>query len=161
VIPGVFAPEDKENVYGMLKGDVKIAGIQFGPEDAWKFFTERVHQNLRIVFCQSASGDTFRIRAHRFPALVNSMTIDWFHRWLDDTLYSVVKSFLSDADLDDNDPEVAVQFIANPHLRVIQVPVDYSEAELRYNYATPKWFLELISVFKAMLENTCLTIINN
>jgi dynein heavy chain len=34
VIPDVFAPEDKENVYGMIKGDVKIAGIQFGPEDA-------------------------------------------------------------------------------------------------------------------------------
>jgi dynein heavy chain len=161
VIPDVFAPEDKENVYGMIKGDMKIAGIQFGPEDAWKFFTERVRQYLRIVFCQSPSGDTFRIRARRFPALVNCMIIDWFHPWPDDALYSVAKSFLSDADLDDNDPEIAVQFIANAHSRVIQVSVDYLEAERRHNYATPKSYLELISLFKVMLEKTRTTIINN
>jgi dynein heavy chain len=63
VIPDVFAPEDKENVYGMIKGNVKIAGIQFGPEDAWKFFTEHVRQYLCIVFCQSPSCDMFRIHA--------------------------------------------------------------------------------------------------
>jgi hypothetical protein len=79
----MFLLQTAENVYGMIKVDVKIAGIQFGPEDAWKFFTERVRQDLRIVFCQSASGDTFRIHARRFPALVNSMIIDWFYRWLD------------------------------------------------------------------------------
>jgi dynein heavy chain len=84
VIPDVFAPEDKENVYGMIKGDIKIASIQFGPEDAWKFFIERVRQYLRIVFCQSPSGDTFCIRAHRLPALVNCMIIDWFHPWPDE-----------------------------------------------------------------------------
>jgi dynein heavy chain len=89
------------------------------------------------------------------------MIIDWFHRWLDDTLYSVAKGFLSDVDPDNSDPEVAVQFIANAYSRVIQVSVDYLEAELRSNYATPKWFLELISLFKAMFENTGLPIINN
>jgi hypothetical protein len=67
----------------------------------------------------------------------------------------------ADAGLDDNDPEDAVQFIANAHSRVIQVSVDYLEAELRYNYATPKWFLELILLYKAMLENIRPTIINN
>jgi dynein heavy chain len=79
VIPDVFALEDKENVYGMIKGDMEIADIQFGPEDAWKFFTERVRQYLRIVLCQSPSGDTFRIRARWFSALVSCMIIDWFH----------------------------------------------------------------------------------
>jgi dynein heavy chain len=95
-------------VYGLIKGDVKIAGIQSGPEDAQKFFTEHVRQYLRIVFCQSPSSDMFRIHVRWFPALVNCMIIDWFHPWLDDTLYSVAKSFLSNTGLDDNDPEIAV-----------------------------------------------------
>jgi dynein heavy chain len=68
---------------------------------------------------------------------------------------------LSDVDLDDNDPEVAVRFIANAHSRVIQVSIDYLEAERRCNYATPKSFLELVLLFKVMLERTRTTIINN
>jgi dynein heavy chain len=161
VIPDVFAPEDKENVYTAVKGDMKVQGIQFSPEDAWKFFTERVRLYLRIVFCQSPSGDTFRIRARRFPALVNCMIIDWFHPWPDDALYSVAKSFLADCELDNTDPETVVGFIANAHSKVIQVSADYLEAERRHNYATPKSYLELISLFKAMLDKTRNTIINN
>jgi dynein heavy chain len=161
VIPDVFAQEDKENVYTAVKGDMKVQGIQYSPEDAWKFFTERVRMCLRIVFCQSPSGDTFRIRARRFPALVNCMIIDWFHPWPDDALYSVAKSFLADCELDGTDPETVVGFIANAHSKVIQVSADYLEAERRHNYATPKSYLELISLFKAMLDKTRNTIINN
>ena len=161
VLPDIFSQEDKENVYTAVKGDMKVQGIQFTPEDAWKFFTNRVRQYLRIVFCQSPSGDTFRIRARRFPALVNCMIIDWFHSWPDDALYSVAKQFLSDVELDGNDPETVVQFIANAHSKVVALSAEYLESERRYNYATPKSYLELISLFKNMLEKTRTTIINN
>ncbi|KAK8861127.1 hypothetical protein M9Y10_012822 [Tritrichomonas musculus] len=161
VIPDVFAQEDKENVYAAVKGDMKVQGIPYSPEDAWKFFTQRVRQYCRIVFCQSPSGDTFRIRARRFPALVNCMIIDWFHAWPDDALYSVAKQFLSDVELDGNDPETVVTFISNAHSKVIQISAEYLEAERRHNYATPKSYLELISLFKSMLDNTRNTIINN
>jgi hypothetical protein len=103
----------------------------------------------------------FRIHARWSPALVDRMIIDWFHPWLDDTLYSIAMSSLSDVGLDENDPEVAIQFIANADLRVIQMSGDYLETELRSNYATPKWLLELISLFKAMLEKIGPTITNN
>ena len=161
ILPDLFAPEDKEIIFGMVKGDMKVNGIQFTPDDAMKFFTERVRQNLRVIFCQSPSGDTFRIRARRFPALVNCMIIDWFHAWPDDALYSVAKSFLSDLELDGNDPEVIVQFIANAHSKVIKLSDEFFEAERRHNYATPKSYLELISLFKTMLERTRDMINNN
>jgi dynein heavy chain len=161
VLPDIFQPEDKELVYGAVKGDMKVQGIQFTNDDAMKFFTDRVRQYLRIVFCQSPSGDTFRIRARRFPALINCMIIDWFHPWPDDALYSVAKSFLRDLDLGDNDPEIIVQFIANAHSRVIKISEEYLESERRYNYATPKSYLELISLFKVMLDKTRNTILNN
>ena len=160
-LPDIFSQEDKENIYGAVKGDMKVQGIQFTPEDAWKFFTQRCCQYTRIVFCQSPSGDTFRIRARRFPSLVNCMIIDWFHSWPDDALYSVAKQFLSEVDLGGNDPETIVQFIASAHSKVIQISAEYLEAERRYNYATPKSFLELINLFKTMLENTRNSIINN
>jgi len=161
VLPDVFAPEDKDAVYDSVKNDMKIAGIAPTPEDIMKFFTQRVRQYLRIVFCQSPSGDTFRVRARRFPALVNCMIIDWFHAWPEDALLSVAKSFLSDVEVGDNTHDSIIQFIANAHLKVIQVSDEFLEAERRYNYATPKSYLELISMFKSMLEKTRNTLINN
>ncbi|OHS95209.1 Dynein heavy chain family protein [Tritrichomonas foetus] len=161
VLPDIFSQEDKEIIYSAVKGDMKVHGIPFTPDDAMKFFTSRVRQYMRVVFCQSPSGDTFRIRARRFPALVNCMIIDWFHPWPDDALYSVAKSFLSELELDGNDPEVIVQFIANAHSKVIKLSDDFFEAERRHNYATPKSYLELISLFKSMLEKTRNMINNN
>jgi dynein heavy chain len=160
-LPDIFQPEDKELVYAAVKGDMKVQGIQFAPDDAMKFFTERVRQYLRVVFCQSPSGDTFRIRARRFPALINCMIIDWFHTWPDDALYSVAKRFLDELDLGDNPTDTIVQFVANAHSKVIKISEEYLESERRYNYATPKSYLELISLFKVMLERTRSTINNN
>jgi dynein heavy chain len=54
-----------------------------------------------------------------------------------------------------------VQFIANAHSRVIKISEEYLESERRYNYATPKSYLELISLFKVMLDKTRNTILNN
>ena len=161
VLPDIFSQDDKEIIFSAVKGDMKVQGIPFTPDDAMKFFTKRVRQYLRVVFCQSPSGDTFRVRARRFPALVNCMIIDWFHAWPDDALYSVAKSFLSDVELDGNDPEVIVQFIANAHSKVIKLSEEFLQAERRHNYATPKSYLELISLFKSMLEKTRNMINNN
>ena len=76
VLPDVFVNEDKDSIYNAVKNDMKVAGIPPTPDDTMKFFTSRVREYLRVVFCQSPSGDTFRIRARRFPALVNCMIID-------------------------------------------------------------------------------------
>ena len=152
VLPDVFQPDDFEQIFSLIKGDMKIAGIQFSPQDAMKFFTMRVRQYLRIVFCQSPSGDTFRVRARRFPALINCMNIDWFHAWPEDALLSVAQRFLSDVDLDGNNTETVVNFIAQAHTSVIKISEEFLASERRHNYATPKSFLELISAFKTMLE---------
>ncbi|KAH0788142.1 Dynein heavy chain family protein [Histomonas meleagridis] len=161
VLPDIFTQEDKEIIYSQIKGDMSVLRISFTPEEAWKFFTERVHKHLRIVFCQSPSGDIFRIRSRRFPALINNMIIDWFHSWPYDALYSVAKSFLSDVNLDNNDPETIIEFIANTHSKVIQLSTEYLETDRRYNYATPKSYLEMISLFKTMLNNTRNMLVNN
>lgn len=160
-LPDVFVQEDYETIYSGVKGDMKVQGINFTNEAAMEFFTSRVRQYLRIVFCQSPSGDTFRIRARRFPALINCMIIDWFHAWPDEALLSVAHRFLSECDLDGNPLDVIVQFIANAHSSVVKISSEYLESERRYNYATPKSFLELISTFKTMLDKTRRQIIDN
>ena len=37
-----------------------------------------------MILCFSPVGEAFRVRARRFPALVNSTIVDWFHPWPED-----------------------------------------------------------------------------
>jgi len=41
-----------------------------------------------------------RVRARKFPGIINSTSIDWFHPWPRDALIDVANKFLFDTDLD-------------------------------------------------------------
>ena len=61
------------------------------------FFVARVC--LQVVLCFSPVGTTLRVRARKFPAIVNCTNIDWFHEWPEEALLSVSTRFLSEVDL--------------------------------------------------------------
>jgi dynein heavy chain len=44
-----------------------------------------------------------RVRARKFPGIINSTSIDWFHPWPKDALIDVANKFLHDVDLDSNE----------------------------------------------------------
>lgn len=43
------------------------------------FFPLQVRSNLHLVLCFSPVGDAFRIRARKFPGLINCTVMDFFH----------------------------------------------------------------------------------
>ena len=43
-------------------------------------------------------GSTLRVRSRKFPAIVNCTSIDWFHEWPEEALYSVSYRFLLQAE---------------------------------------------------------------
>ncbi len=51
-----------------------------------------------MVLCFSPVGSTLRVRARKFPALVNCTNIDWFHEWPEEALVSVSNRFLNQAE---------------------------------------------------------------
>lgn len=61
-----------------VRSEVKAAGIVDTNENVWDFFIEKVRRNLHICLCFSPVGDAFRVRARKFPALVNNTMIDWY-----------------------------------------------------------------------------------
>lgn len=75
---------------------VKGAGLLDTRENCWKFFIDRVRRQLKVVLCFSPVGSTLRVRARKFPALVNSTAINWFHEWPQEALISVSNKFLRD-----------------------------------------------------------------
>lgn len=97
-IPNLFADDELENVINGIRNEVKGAGLQDTKENCWSFFIDRVRRQLKVVLCFSPVGSTLRVRARKFPAIVNCTSIDWFHAWPHDALCSVSYRFLNEAE---------------------------------------------------------------
>ncbi|KFP53735.1 Dynein heavy chain 17, axonemal, partial [Cathartes aura] len=152
-VPGLFQDDDLENITSAMRPQVKFLGLQDTRENCWKLFIEKVRRQLKVILCFSPVGSTLRVRARRFPAVVNCTAIDWFHEWPEDALVSVSSRFLEETG--DIKPEVKVsisQFMSYVHMSVKEMSKTYLAMERRYNYTTPKTFLEQIKLYQNLLS---------
>ena len=154
-IADLFPKEDIDNILGSISNDAKSEGISDTPEARINYFVSRVRKNLHVVLAFSPVGDSFRIRSRRFPGLVNCTGIDQFHPWPRDALISVANRFIADVEIsgpEDTKKNLAIH-MAEEHLSVAEMSQHYFETQRRYNYVTPKSYLELISFYKYLLSN--------
>ncbi|XP_051263753.1 dynein axonemal heavy chain 11 isoform X2 [Dicentrarchus labrax] len=154
-IPELFSEEEIEGVVSGVRDDVRALGLLDNRENCWRFFTDRVRLQLTVVLCLSPMGNVLRVRACRFPALVQCTTIDWFHPWTSEALQSVSHRFIQEI----KGIEPAVQesislFMAYVHTSVNQASEKYQQNEKRYNYTTPKSFLQQITLYRNLLEKS-------
>ncbi|XP_071447818.1 dynein beta chain, ciliary [Hetaerina americana] len=152
-VPDLFPDDEVENIIAGVRNEVKGAGVADTRENCWKFFIDRVRRQLRVVLCFSPVGSTLRVRSRKFPALVNCTAVNWFHEWPQEALVSVSKRFLQELDVL---PEVfrdsAARFMAFAHTSVNAASRVYLANERRYNYTTPKSYLEQISLYSKLLR---------
>lgn len=94
----LFPDDELENISNGVRNEIKQQGIMDTKENCWRYFIDKVRRMLKTVLCFSPVGSTLRIRARKFPAIVNCAQIDWFHEWPENALESVSKRFLSDID---------------------------------------------------------------
>ncbi|XP_069786101.1 dynein axonemal heavy chain 17-like isoform X2 [Narcine bancroftii] len=153
-IPGLFQDDELENIIGAMKNEVKLLGLQDTKDNCWKFFIERVRRQLKVVLCFSPVGSVLRVRARKFPALVNCTSINWFHEWPEDALISVSKRFLANTEGIEVEVKNSIsQFMAFVHKSVQEISAVYLATERRYNYTTPKTFLEQIKLYQNLLSS--------
>ncbi|KOC63714.1 Dynein beta chain, ciliary [Habropoda laboriosa] len=152
-VPDLFAEDEVENIIAGVRNEVKGAGMLDTRENCWKFFIDRVRRQLRIVLCFSPVGSTLRVRSRKFPAIINCTAINWFHEWPQEALMSVSKRFLQELnELPESYRESAAKFMAHAHTSVNAASKHYLASERRYNYTTPKSFLEQISLYTRLLK---------
>ncbi|NXL59531.1 DYH17 protein, partial [Chordeiles acutipennis] len=152
-VPGLFQDDDMESIISAMRPQVKLLGLQDTRENCWKLFIEKVRRQLKVILCFSPVGSTLRVRARRFPAIVSCTAIDWFHEWPEDALVSVSSRFLEETG--DIEPEVKVsisKFMSHVHMSVKEMSKTYLAVERRYNYTTPKTFLEQIKLYQNLLS---------
>jgi len=152
-IPDLFAIEDKDEIINTMRGEVKAAGLVESREVCWDFFINKVRTNLHMVFTCSPVGEQFRVRAQRFLAMINSTVIDWFQPWPEKALLGVSQRFLGDTHLGKAEVAKAVmEYMPFSFGLVGQMSQKFLQQERRYNYTTPKTFLELIKLYKSLLN---------
>ena len=151
-VPGLFEKEDQEGISSGLRAPAKSAGIQDSPEHMYAFI-KRVKQFLHLSLCFSPVGDWFRIRARRFPGLINCTMINQFHAWPREALVSVATKFINTLEVEPEILENIAHHMGEVHLSVVTLSERYQETERRYNYVTPKSFLELISFYKVLFDD--------
>jgi len=152
-IADLFPTEDIDSIINAVRSAVKSEGIIDNKDNSWRFFIDRVKKNLHMALCFSPVGDDFRNRAKKFPALINNTVIDWFHPWPQDALHSVAKKFLEDTEMPSEEiREAIVKFMPYSFTVVNDFSDQIKATERRFVYTTPKSFLELVKLFKSMLE---------
>jgi dynein heavy chain, axonemal len=151
-IPGLFADEQIDELINNIRNEVKSVGIDDTRENCWRYFIDKVRRLLKVCLCFSPVGSTLRVRSRKFPAVINCTSINWFHEWPEEALKSVAQRFLADVDLLSPELQESVsQFMANVHRSVNEMSVTYLQNDKRYNYTTPKSYLEQISLYKRLL----------
>nr|CAI5851783.1 unnamed protein product [Callosobruchus analis] len=152
-VPDMFPDDEIENIIAGVRNEVKGAGILDTRENCWKFFIERVRRQLKVVLCFSPVGSTLRVRSRKFPAIINCTQINWFHEWPQEALVSVSLKFLQEVSvLPENLRDSAARFMAYAHTSVNTMSKSYLQNERRYNYTTPKSYLEQITLYSKLLN---------
>lgn len=151
-IQELFPDDEIDNINNGVRNELKQLGIMDTKENCWKYFIDKVRRMLKTVLCFSPVGSTLRVRSRKFPAIVSCAQIDWFHDWPQNALESVSKRFLSVVEvLPVTILDSVSVFMAYVHETVNAMSQVYFQNEKRYNYTTPKSFLELISLFSKLL----------
>ena len=108
---------------------------------------------LKVVLCFSPVGTTLRVRARKFPALVNCSQIDWFHDWPQSALKSVALRFVTTIeDVPASLKKPVADTMAAIHTSVNEASSSYAVSDRRMNYTTPKSFLEQIKLYGSLLS---------
>jgi dynein heavy chain len=154
-IPGLWPRDELEGHLQTLKNEAKALNFSDSPESLFSYFVEKIRRNVHLILCMSPVGDTLRIRARKFPGLINGTMINWFHGWPKDALYDVAYSFLKSVEFPpiEGIVEKLSENMSETHNGIEEMNRKFLQQESRYNYTTPKSYLELIEFYKQKLSS--------
>ena len=158
-IASLFDHEDLERISLDLKRDAILQGVSDTKEAIFRFFLERVKQNLHLVLSTTPAGSSFRRRCRLYPPLINCCTIDWFDKWPLDALQSVAVSFLELSELgkDPESNEALLESVSKVFVEVFnsveqETQKFYEELRRRY-YTTPTSYMEFVRLYLSKLND--------
>uniref|UniRef100_UPI00398E963E dynein axonemal heavy chain 3-like n=1 Tax=Pristiophorus japonicus TaxID=55135 RepID=UPI00398E963E len=162
-IPNLFDNEEKRAIIEKMSqlAPVEKSKLDVTSVNVYNRFTERIQQNLHLMLVFSPVGQAFCNRLRQFPALINCCTIDWFQAWPEDALEKVANHFLDDVEMSQEIRNEAVLMCKHFHQSVVALSERFYASLQRRTYVTPTSYLELIKIFKNLLERKRLELLTN
>ncbi|XP_038627172.1 dynein heavy chain 1, axonemal [Tachyglossus aculeatus] len=154
-IPNLYSLDEQDQILISMRPIIQERGLQPSKANLMAAYTGRVRNNIHTVLCVSPIGEVFRARLRQFPSLVNCCTIDWFNEWPAEALESVAYSYLIELPDLETTPELTeglVMVCVAIHQSVARKCIEYLAELARYNYVTPKSYLELLNIFSFLIE---------
>ncbi len=90
----LFPKEDYDAMISNNRNEAKGFGVPDNADALTAYFLDKMRKNLKVALAFSPVGDAMRIRARKFPGIINSSSIDWFHPWPRDALEDVAFKFI-------------------------------------------------------------------
>ncbi|TPX58491.1 hypothetical protein PhCBS80983_g03079 [Powellomyces hirtus] len=153
-VPNIYTGEETDRILNTMRPIANDMAISPTRENLFALYITRVKSNLHLIICMSPIGDAFRTRLRMFPSLVNCCTIDWFSTWPEEALRSVAAN--SVAEINDLGSEQVIDGIVNlcvvMHESVRERCIHYKAELNRNNYVTPKSYLELLGLYRGLLD---------
>ncbi|XP_078276213.1 dynein axonemal heavy chain 3-like [Rhinoraja longicauda] len=163
-IPNLFDREERRAIIEKMR---QLTPVQDAEEEedthisTYAGFTERIQHNLHVMLAFSPIGEAFRCRLRQLPALINCCTIDWFQAWPEDALERVANHFLDDVEMSQEIRSEVVFMCKHFHQSVVALSQRFHNSLQRRIYVTPTSYLELIKIFKNLLEKKRLELLTN
>ncbi|KAI0666280.1 dynein heavy chain [Trametes maxima] len=165
-VPGLFEGDEHSALMTACKEGSQRDGLMLDShEELYRWFTQQVAKNLHVVFTMNPPENGLASRAATSPALFNRCVLDWFGDWSDQAFYQVGKEFTNTLDLDlpsYNPPSMfpiayrdlsmppthraaVVNALVHVHESMHQINQRLSRRQGRYNYVTPRHYLDFIN----------------
>ncbi|KAE9389558.1 P-loop containing nucleoside triphosphate hydrolase protein [Gymnopus androsaceus JB14] len=165
-VPGLFKGDEHAALMTACKEGSQRDGLMLdSPKELYRWFTQQVARNLHVVFTMNPPANGLATRAPTSPALFNHCVLDWFGDWSDQAFYQVGMEFTQSLDLDVSSysppalfpvayrdlsiPPVHRTAVVNAlvyvHSSLHQINQRLSRRQGRYNYVTPRHYLDFIN----------------
>ncbi|KAI0271628.1 dynein heavy chain protein 1 [Gloeopeniophorella convolvens] len=165
-VPGLFEGDEHAALMTACKEGSQRDGLMLDShEELYRWFTQQVAKNLHVVFTMNPPENGLASRAATSPALFNRCVLDWFGDWSDQAFYQVGMEFTHTLDLDLSSYTPPVNFpiayrelsmppihrtavvnaLVYVHMSMYQINQRLSRRQGRYNYVTPRHYLDFIN----------------
>ena len=161
-VPGLFPSDELDQILNSLRQIARDGGLGETRDALRQLFISRVRDHLHLVLAFSPVGEAFRARCRQFPSLINCTTVDWYDTWPEDALNAVAHEVFERAASEEGahgmreDAATRGQLCtlaSYVHASVREMAETFYAEQSRRSYVTPKSFLELLSLYVAMLAS--------
>lgn len=156
-VPGLFEGEEYANLIHQYKEN-NPKEKNSSDEEIYNNFTKNVQRNLHVVFTMNPANPDFSNRTASSPAIFNRCVIDWFGDWSEEALLQVARELTEKVEIPQNSlqieelnaKDILVSLIVKIHNTVKALNSQLRKSAKRFNYLTPRDFLDFIKHTKEL-----------